>query len=82
MLEIDETRNEIFNTIISGHEYSKELMLTMMMSNNKDMLNMIKDMPNMMDQMMNMMYIEDMMDKETMMKNKEKIGAETHSGHH
>lgn len=133
ILENDETRKEIFNAIISNHEYSKGLMqgmmednhtqlmmkgsqemMGMMMSDNKNMLNMmkdkpdmmhnmmgnmmnmadsdslmcgqmiamIKDKPNMMGQMMDMMHKEGMMDKETMMKNKKKIGAEKPIGHH
>lgn len=133
MLENDDTRNEIFNTIISDHEYAEQLMtkmteddhtqmmmkgneqmMGMMMSDNdqmmammKDkpdmmhnmmsnmmntadsdssmcahMMDMMKDKPNMMGQMMEMMHKEGMMDKETMMKNKEKIGAEKHAGHH
>lgn len=133
MLENDDTRNEIFNTIISDHEYAEQLMtkmmeddhtqmmmkgneqmMGMMMSDNdqmmammKDkpdmmhnmmsnmmnmadsdssmcahMMDMMKDKPNMMGQMMEMMHKEGMMDKETMMKNKEKIRAEKHAGHH
>ena len=129
MLENDDTRNEIFNTIISDHEYAEQLMtkmmeddhtqmmmkgneqmMGMMMSDNDqmmalmkdkpDMMNkmmniaeadssmcthmmtMMKDKPNMMGQMMDMMHKECMMVKETMMKNKEKIGAEKHAGHH
>lgn len=36
----------------------------------------------MIGQMVDMMHKEGMMDKETMKKNKEKIGAEKHTGHH
>ncbi|CAN5184460.1 hypothetical protein BH23BAC2_BH23BAC2_01450 [soil metagenome] len=43
---------------------------------------MMKDKPNMMGQMMEMMHKEGLMDKETMMKNKEKMEKENHSGHH
>ena len=133
LLEKDDTRNEIFNTIISDHEYAEQLitkmmeddhtqmmmkgnqeMMGMMMSENEDMTAMMKDnpemmhgmmsnmmnmaeadssmcaymmtmmknKPNMMGQMMEMMHKEGMMDKETMMRNKEKMGIENHSGHH
>lgn len=133
MLENEATRNEIFNTIISDHEYAEQLMAKMMeddhtqmmMKGNGDMMNMMmsdnadikammkekpemmrsmmsnmmnmadsdssmcahmmtimKDKPNMMGQMMDMMHEEGMMDKETMMKNKETIGKENHPGHH
>ena len=49
MLENDDTQNEIFNTIISDHEYSQELMVKMMednhtqmmMKGNGDMMNMM-----------------------------------------
>lgn len=46
------------------------------------MMTMMKDKPKVMGQMMDMMHTEGMMDKETMMKNKEKIGAENQPGHH
>ncbi len=46
------------------------------------MMTMMKDKPNMMGQMMEMMHKEGMMDKETMMKNKEKMGVDIHPGHH
>ncbi|MBT32748.1 MAG: hypothetical protein CMO01_24080 [Thalassobius sp.] len=133
LLEKDDTRNEIFNTIISDHEYAEQLitkmmeddhtkmmmkgnqeMMGMMMSENEDMtammkdnpemmhgmmsnmmnmaeadssmcahlMTMMKDKPNMMGQMMEMMHKEGIMDKETMMRNKEKMGKENHPGHH
>ena len=46
------------------------------------MMTMMKDKPNMMGQMMEMMHKEGIMDKETMMRNKEKMGKENHPGHH
>jgi hypothetical protein len=46
------------------------------------MMTMMKDKPNMMGQMMDMMHKEGMMDKETMMSNKEKMGIEDHADHH
>jgi hypothetical protein len=46
------------------------------------MMTMMKDKPNMMGQMMEMMNKEGMMDKETMIKDKEKMGKENHSDHH
>lgn len=133
LLEKHDTRNEIFNTIISDHEYAEQLitkmmeddhtkmmmkgnqeMMGMMMSENEDMTAMMKDNPemmhgmmsnmmnmaeadssmcahmmtmmkdksNMMGQMMEMMHKEGIMDKETMMRNKEKMGKENHPGHH
>ncbi len=132
MLKNEDSRKEIYNTIIADHEYSQELMAkmmeddhTQMMKGNGDMMNimmsdnadmkammkqkpemmrgmmsnmmnmadsdssmcsqmmtMMKDRPNMMGQMMEMMHKEGMMDKETLMKNKEKIGVEKHTFHH
>jgi hypothetical protein len=38
----------------------------------------MKDKPNMMGHMLEMMHNEDMMDKETMMRNREKMGIENH----
>jgi len=43
-----------------------------------NMISMMKDKPNMMGQMMDMMHKEGMMDKETMMKNKEMMGIDNH----
>lgn len=133
LLENDDTRNEIFYTIISDQEYAEQLMakmmdddntqmmmkgnqrmMGMMMSDNEDMkammkdnpemmhgmmsnlmnmaeadssmcvhmMTMMKDRPNMMGQMMEMMHKEGMIDKETMMRNKERMGSENHSDHH
>lgn len=122
MLKNEETRNQIYEAIISDHEYSKQLMQAMikdghtqmMMSNNEDMIGMMKenpemmqgmmsnmmemadsdstmcanmmtmmkDKPNMMGKMMEMMHKEGLMDKETMMKNKENMEKENPSHHH
>tara|TARA_R110001592_G_scaffold64751_6_gene198896 strand:+ start:499 stop:987 length:489 start_codon:yes stop_codon:yes gene_type:complete len=46
------------------------------------MMTMMKDKPNMMGQMMDMMHKEGMKDKETLMKNKEKMEKENPSDHH
>jgi hypothetical protein len=133
LMENEETRNEIYETIVADHEYSKQLMqammdnehtqmmmkgdgdmMAMMMSDNEgmmamikdnpemmqgmmsnmmnmaesdssmcaNMMDMMKDKPNMMGQMMDMMHKEGMMDKETLKSNIEKLGIETHGGHH
>jgi hypothetical protein len=129
MLENEESRNQIYEAIISDNEHSKQLMqammeddhtkmmmkgngklMNMMMSDNEDMMGMMKDnpemmqgmmsnmmnmaesdssvctqmmtlmkdKPNMMGQMMDMMHNEGMMDQETMMRNREKMGIENH----
>jgi hypothetical protein len=129
MLENEESRNQLYETIISDNEHSKQLMqammeddhtlmmmkengelMNMMMSNNENMMGMMKDnpemtqgmmsnmmsmaeadssvcthmitlmkdKPNVMGQMMDMMHKEGMMDKETMMRNREKMGIENH----
>jgi hypothetical protein len=129
MLENEESRNQIYEAIISDNEHSKQLMqammeddhtqmmmkgngemMRMMMSDNENMkammkdnpemmqgmtgnmmnmaesdssmcanmISMMKDKPNMMAQMMEMMHKEGMMDKETMMKNKEMMGIDNH----
>ncbi|MEB2787193.1 hypothetical protein [Algoriphagus persicinus] len=118
MLENEESRNQIYEAIISDNEHSKQLMqammeddntqmmmkdngklMNMMMSDNEDMMGMMsnmmnmaesdssvcthmmtlmKDKPNMMGQMMEMMHKEGMMDQETMMRNREKMGIENH----
>ena len=80
LLEKHDTRNEIFNTIISDHEYAEQLITKMMEDDHTKM--MMKDKPNMMGQMMDMMHKEGIMDKETMMRNKVKMGKENHPGHH
>ncbi|WP_339869716.1 hypothetical protein [uncultured Algoriphagus sp.] len=133
MLENEESRNQLYETIISDNEHSKQLMqammeddhtlmmmkdngelMSMMMSNNENMMGMMKDnpemtqgmmsnmmsmaesdssvckhmislmkdRPNVMGQMMDMMHNEGMMDKETMMRNREKMGIENHGDHH
>lgn len=61
MLENDDTRNEIFNTIISDHEYSQELMVKMMEDNHTKM--MMKGNGDMMN-----MMISDNADMKAMMK--------------
>lgn len=129
MLENEESRNQIYEAIISDNEHSKQLMqammeddhtlmmmkdngelMSMMMSENENMMGMMKDnpemtqgmmsnmmnmaesdssvctqmitlmkdKPNVMGQMMDMMHKEGMMDKETMMRNREKMGIENH----
>lgn len=129
ILENEESRNQLYETIISDSEHSKQLMqammeddhtlmmmkdngelMSMMMSNNENMMGMMKsnpeltqgmmssmmnmaesdssvcthmitlmkDKPNVMGQMMDMMHKEGMMDQETMMRNREKMGIENH----
>ena len=80
MLENEESRNQLYETIISDNEHSKQLMQAMMEDDHT--LMMMKDRPNVMGQMMDMMHNEGMMDKETMMRNREKMGIENHGDHH